>query len=295
MRILWIVVALMSLSIGAKANHEKAAIVIKTNGHTPIIVQLDGHRSQQSPRASVQLNNLRPGHHYVKIFRIGGHGQNGHYGHAQRELIYSGPVRLRSGFKMVYKLHHGHLDLIDQRPLYAHGAYHGNGHGGQGGHGGHQGHGHGGHGSSHGYGTGHGGHGGHDGGHGNGHGSQSGGNGHNGPGGWDGPRPNYFKPMSNSDFQYLINRSKTHFVDAGKVDFFLDELEDERVSIRQVRQMSDELFFEAEKYKLLTSAMDRSTEPEQYDQLASVFTFNNTKQDFKKYVEAQNAIERSVE
>jgi len=321
MKNLWMLVALFSLTIGAKANHYGSTIVIKSQGDAPIIVEMDRRHSPHHKPVH-KFNNIRPGKHFVEVYRRTGH--HPHAGHHPPRLVYRGYVRAQQGYRSVYVIRHGSLRLVSKKRL-SHGNHGCSIHGNQscncnsGPHGwnngsGHQGHGNG-HGGYGGYGNGHGngynGHGygnGHSGGDGNVQGYSGGcnnscghSNGHSwnnwnnnwngnyGHGGqhWNGNSGYYggHQPMSYQDFWFFMNRMRGNLTDAQKVDMAKRELKDDWLTTEQVNIVLDDLFFEQEKLDLAKNLYHRTVDPDEYKELDNQFDFNSNKKQLSEYVE----------
>ncbi len=312
MKNLVVFVMLIALHFGAKANHNESVLVLKGHHNEHISVYMDGRWYGASEKHV--FRNLRPGRHYVKVFKRvhndhghhghnghqNGHGNHGHLGHGGKKLIAAGWLHAYRGYKSNYHAERGRLILVNKKPIHHQNAcghgYHGNcPHHGCSGHPSNC------HNSSCGHGGGH--RNGHGNGYGNGHGWNNGnGCGHGNDWGyynnhnwnhddnWYGPRPNHGSQyghgniMNSNLFNQFMRNIKQSYSDEAKVNHVKNNINKQQLSVKQVNAILNEIYFEKNKLAVAKYLYGKTADKKNYQQIYPAFNFQSSKKELGEYI-----------
>ena len=288
-------VMFFSLLTGINANHNKATIIIKSQNHIPIIVELDNHHNDYAQNVH-QFENVRPGNHFVEIFQV----RNPHHPHGSNTL-YRGNVKAYVGYQAIYQLDRGRLMLVSKnrfQPLYSntcscpnHGhcnhsgcgcnscsgssnynnwnhpnwnnGYSNNGQCG----------------TNHGY-------------------QNNNWSNNNYQGyydGWpnnpqqnqynySGPNNNYKGVMSPQQFDGFMQGLKANYMDGDKVKYIKANLNDENLDIDQVQIVLNEVFFESNKVEAAKFLYTKTDKKAQFGTVLDDFKFSSSKRELNTYI-----------
>lgn len=115
-KIATLVIAVFLLTAVSRAFPGAATLTVSANIRNDAYLMVDG-QTYRFNQNSVTLENLFPGFHTVKVFRM---GREGRWNHANSgQIIYSGTIQMRAGFYTDIMINRFGRALIDQQPINA--------------------------------------------------------------------------------------------------------------------------------------------------------------------------------
>lgn len=120
--LLYTFIALVILTISAKADGFRSKLNIRTFNNKTIIVEID-RINYHNPSREIIISDLTPGDHKIKIWTIGGQHHNYGHGPGNYKLVYNGFINIPARSKVKAVLTYQNiLKITDIDPLQA--SYH---------------------------------------------------------------------------------------------------------------------------------------------------------------------------